>query len=217
MNLIQSIQEFGLPLVAAAGITLKIALSSMAIALILGLLVALARLSTNRALRMATGFYIEIIRGTPLLVQLVYIYFVLPEIGIRLEPLPAAIIGLSLNYGAYLSEVYRSAIQSIDKGQMEAALSLGYTRRKAMWFIVIPQSLLIAVPPLGNYFIALVKDTSLTSVIAVVEILKTANIMAGQTFKTVEIYTVSALLYLVISYPLSQLVQLLERRLRVNG
>lgn len=217
MNLLQSIQTFGLPLYAAAGITLKIAFSAMAIALVLGLLVALARLSDNRILKTVTGFYIEIIRGTPLLVQLVYIYYVLPEIGIQLEPVPAAIIGLSLNYGAYLSEVYRAAIQSIDKGQMEAALSLGYTRRRAMWHIIIPQSLLVAIPPLGNYFIALIKDTSLTSVIAVVEVLKTANILAGQTFKTVEIYTVAALLYLVISYPLSQLVHLLERRLRVSA
>lgn len=204
-------------LIKAAGFTLVITFAAMAIALVLGLLVALARMSPSRVLRGIMTVYIEMIRGTPLLVQLVYIYYVLPEVGIAIEPVPAAIVGLALNYGAYMSEVYRSAIQAIDRGQMEAALSLGYTPRQALWHIIIPQSLRVAVPPLGNYFIALLKDTSLTSVIAVVEILKTANVVASQTFRTVEAFTAAALLYLAMSLPLSRLVQWVERRMRIHG
>lgn len=208
--------QFLPPLLKAAGSTLVITFASMIIALVIGLLVALARLSGNRVLSACMSVYIEVMRGTPLLVQLVYIYFVLPVIGISIEPIPAAILGLGLNYGAYMSEVYRSAIQSIDHGQTEAALSLGYTHRQALWHVVIPQSMMVAVPPLGNYFISLLKDTSLASVIAVVELLKTANVIAGQTFRTIQIYTLVALLYLAMSYPLSRLVHRLERRMRVH-
>jgi His/Glu/Gln/Arg/opine family amino acid ABC transporter permease subunit len=189
---------------------------SMAFGLMIGLLVALARIGPYRLLRAAMMIYIEIIRGTPLLVQLVYIYFVLPAAGIAIDAIPAAIAALSLNYGAYMSEVYRAAILSIEKGQMEAALSLGYTSRQALWQIVIPQSLLVAIPSLGGYFIALLKDSSLASVIAVVEILKTTNIIAGQTFRTVEVYTAAALMYLAMSVPISFFVRRLERGMRLH-
>ena len=158
--------------------------------------------------------YVEVLRGTPLLVQLVYIYFVLPVVGIQLEPIAAGIIALGLNYAAYLSEVYRSSILAIDGGQTEAALSLGYTPTKALWRIVIPQSFKVALGPIGNYFIAMVKDTALTSVIAVSEILKTANTLNSQTFQTVEIYTAAAVLYLALSLPLSRIVIVLEKKVR---
>lgn len=215
MAALESILGFVPMLAGAAVLTIEIALGAMAIGLSVGLFVALGRLGHSRVLRAFLAGYVEVIRGTPLLIQLVYIYFVLPAVGIAIDPVPAAIVGLGLNYGAYMSEVYRSAILAIDRGQTEAALSLGYTPRQALQHVVIPQALLIAVPPLGNYFIALVKDTSLASVIAVTEILKTANIIASQTFRTVEVFTAAALVYLALSLPLSRLVHYIEGRLRV--
>ncbi len=204
-------------LLGAVPIVLQLAFGAMAVALVLGLLVALARISTIKVLGTVAVFFVEIIRGTPLLVQLVYIYFVLPAIGIDIDPIPAGIIGLGLNYGAYLSEVFRTAILSVEAGQTEAALSLGYTPTKALWRVVIPQSFVVSLGPIGNYFIAMVKDTALTSAIAVTEILKTANILNSQTFQTTEIYTAAALLYLAISLPLSRIVVLLERKVRSRG
>ncbi len=201
-------------LLKAVPVVAQLALGAMVLALVLGLLVALARLSSSRILRGIAVVYVEVLRGTPLLVQLVYIYFVLPVVGIQLEPIAAGIIALGLNYAAYLSEVYRSSILAIDGGQTEAALSLGYTPTKALWRIVIPQSFKVALGPIGNYFIAMVKDTALTSVIAVSEILKTANTLNSQTFQTVEIYTAAAVLYLALSLPLSRIVIVLEKKVR---
>ncbi len=204
-------------LLKAVPVVAQLAVGAMLLALVLGLLVALARLSNSKILRAIATVYVEILRGTPLLVQLVYIYFVLPVVGIQLEPIAAGIIALGLNYAAYLSEVYRTSILAIDSGQTEAALSLGYTPTKALWRIVIPQSFKVALGPIGNYFIAMVKDTALTSVIAVSEILKTANTLNSQTFQTVEIYTAAALLYLALSLPLSRLVIVLERKVRARA
>lgn len=195
---------------------IQLALGAMVLALVLGLLLALARISKSRVLRGIALVYVEIMRGTPLLVQLVYIFFVLPAIGVNIDPIPAGILGLGLNYAAYLSEVFRSAILSVEAGQTEAALSLGYTPSKALWKVVLPQSFIVSLGPIGNYFIAMVKDTALTSVIAVTEILKTANIINAQTFETTQIYTAAALLYLLISLPLSRIVSALEKRARVH-
>jgi polar amino acid transport system permease protein len=204
-------------LLRAVPIVIQLALGAMTLALVLGLLVALARISNFKTLRAIAVFFVEIIRGTPLLVQLVYIFFVLPSVGINIDPVPAGILGLGLNYAAYLSEVFRSAILSVEHGQTEAALSLGYTPTKTLWRIVIPQSFVVSLGPIGNYFIAMVKDTALTSVIAVTEILKTANILNSQTFQTTAIYTAAAILYLIISLPLSRIVVVLERKARSLG
>ncbi|PRI10162.1 amino acid ABC transporter permease [Leucobacter massiliensis] len=204
-------------LIRAVPVVAQLAVGAMVIALTLGLLLALARLSRSRIVRGIAITYVEIFRGTPLLVQLVYVYFVLPVVGIQLEPVSAGILALGLNYAAYLSEVYRTSILAIDSGQTEAALSLGYTPAKALWLVVIPQSFKVALGPIGNYFIAMVKDTALTSVIAVSEILKTANTLNSQTFQTVEIYTAAALLYLALSLPLSRLVIVLERKVRARA
>ncbi len=195
---------------------IQLALGAMALALVLGLLVALARISKSRVLRGIALVYVEVMRGTPLLVQLVYIFFVLPAIGVNIDPVPAGILGLGLNYAAYLSEVFRSAILAVEAGQTEAALSLGYTPSKALWKVVLPQSFIVSLGPIGNYFIAMVKDTALTSVIAVTEILKTANVINAQTFETTQVYTAAALLYLLISLPLSRIVSALEKRARVH-
>jgi His/Glu/Gln/Arg/opine family amino acid ABC transporter permease subunit len=204
-------------LLAATPIVLQLALGAMALALTLGLLLALGRISKLKILNVLASIYVEIMRGTPLLVQLVYIFFVLPAIGIDIDPVPAGILGLGLNYAAYLSEVFRSAILSVESGQTEAALSLGYTPNKTLWKIVLPQSFVVSLGPIGNYFIAMVKDTALTSVIAVTEILKTANIINAQTFETTAVYTAAAILYLLISLPLSRVVLGLEKRARVHA
>ncbi|QIM15311.1 amino acid ABC transporter permease [Leucobacter insecticola] len=214
MDFIESVLGVLPSLIRAIPVVAQLALGAMVLALVLGLLIALARISHSRILRIIATVYVEVLRGTPLLVQLVYIYFVLPVIGIQLDPIAAGIIGLGLNYAAYLSEVYRTSILAVDSGQTEAALSLGYTPTKALWRIVIPQSFTVALGPIGNYFIAMVKDTALTSVIAVSEILKTANTLNSQTFQTVEIYTAAALLYLALSLPLSRLVIVLEKKAR---
>ncbi|MHA7292493.1 amino acid ABC transporter permease [Arthrobacter sp. HLT1-21] len=216
MDFIQGTLSYFPRLLAASPIVIQLALGAMVLALVLGLLLALARISKSRILRGIALVYVEIMRGTPLLVQLVYIFFVLPAIGVNIDPIPAGILGLGLNYAAYLSEVFRSAILSVEAGQTEAALSLGYTPSKALWKVVLPQSFIVSLGPIGNYFIAMVKDTALTSVIAVTEILKTANIINAQTFETTQIYTAAALLYLLISLPLSRIVSALEKRARVH-
>lgn len=216
MEFILSVIGYFPRLLAASPIVVQLALGAMALALVLGLLLALARISKIKALNVIALIYVEVMRGTPLLVQLVYIFFVLPAIGIDIDPVPAGILGLGLNYAAYLSEVFRSAILSVEAGQTEAALSLGYTPSKALWKVVLPQSFVVSLGPIGNYFIAMVKDTALTSVIAVTEILKTANVINAQTFETTAVYTAAAVLYLLISLPLSRIVSALEKRARVH-
>jgi len=214
MDFVNSTLGFLPAMVRATGVVLQLAAGAMVLALLVGMLVALIRISGNRLLNVLAVIYVEVIRGTPLLVQLIYIYFVLPSLGVSLSPVLAGIVGLGLNYGAYLSEVFRSSIQSVDRGQHEAALSLGYTPRSTLFKIVIPQSLVVAVPPVGNYFVAMLKDTALTSVIAVVEIVKTSNVLASSTFQTIPIYTAAALMYLILSVPLSRVLVVVERKIR---
>jgi polar amino acid transport system permease protein len=196
------------------------------LALVLGMLIALGRISNNKPLKISLRVVLEIVRGTPLLVQLLYIYYVLPELITRVvmiwypdyhlnfSAFTASLMGLGINYGCYLSEVFRSSIQAIDKGQMEASLALGYTRNQGMWRIVIPQSLRIALPPLANYLSSMIKDTSLCAFITLGEIILTTQAYAAQTFLTIESYTIAALVYLLISFPVSQIAHLLEKRLR---
>lgn len=217
MDFANSVLKYFPDLLRASPVVVQLALGAMALALVLGLALALLRISSSRVLRGAAVGFVEIIRGTPLLVQLVYIYFVLPAVGIDINPLSAGILGLGINYAAYLSEVFRSAILSVEHGQTEAALSLGYTPSRTLWKVVLPQSFVVSLGPIGNYFIAMVKDTALTSVIAVTEILKTANNINSQTFDTTAVYTAAAVLYLLISLPLARAVVLLERRARAHG
>ena len=203
-------------ILSGAPVLLHLTIYSLVIAIVLGMIIALIRITKIPILKQIAVIVVEIIRGTPLLVQLVYIYYVFPKIGIHIDPVTSGVIGLGLNYSAYISEVFRSSIASIDRGQMEAALSLGYTPSLAMGKIIIPQSMRISVPPLGNYVVSMVKDTALTSVIAVTEILKQANVLATSTFQVTEAYTAAALIYLAISLPLSGLVKLAEWRSNRN-
>lgn len=210
------IREFLPQLLEGTAVTIRLTLLSMAVALIIGLLIALARVSRHAVLRLPATIYVEFMRGTPLLLQLFYIYYVLPFFGIRMEAFTAGVLGLSLNYAAYLSEVYRSGIQAIPVGQREAALSLGMSPALVMRRIILPQSFRIVVPPIGNYFIALFKDSALAAVITIPELLRRGNLLAASTFKHFEIYTMVALIYLLISYPASLGVTYLERRLRLE-
>ena len=204
-------------LVQGALITILLSVTSMPLAIVAGLLVAIGRLYGPRLLRYPLGWYVEIIRGTPLVLQLYLIFFLLPEFGLSLPALVAAILGLSLNYAAYEAEIYRAGLQAIPPGQLEAALSLGMSRVLALRRIIVPQAVRLVIPPVTNDFIALFKDTAVCSVITVVELSKQYYIHAQSTGAVIELGCVTALFYMAMSYPLSVLVRRLERRLAAGA
>ena len=201
-------------LLKGAGITLFVSTASMLFAIIVGLLLTLARLYGRSPLPGLATAYIEVYRGTPLLIQLYILYYGLPNIGISLSPFAAAFLGLGMNYAAYEAELYRAGISAIPKGQMEAALSLGMTQGKAVRRIILPQAFRIALPGVTNDFIALFKDSSLVSIIAMVELTKTYTILAASTLRFFELGLIVAVLYLVMSYPLSLFARRLEEHLK---
>ncbi len=180
--------------------------------ILIGLFVSLGRISNVKLLKLITGFYVNLFRGTPLLVQLMFIYYALPYIGINLPPGIAGIIGLSLNSGAYVSEIFRAGILSIPKGQMEAARSLGMSYPMAMRYVIIPQAFRVVIPPLTNEFVALLKDSSLLYVIQVPEIAYRMRSLASASFNATP-YTIAALIYLAMTIPLTRLADYLEKRL----
>jgi ectoine/hydroxyectoine ABC transporter permease protein EhuD len=199
-------------------LTVFLTFAGMASALVIGLLLALARIdSRKKYLSWPAQAFVEIIRGTPLLLQLFYIFYVLPSFGLRLDRLVAGVVGLGINTGAYLSEVFRSGIEAVDKGQWEAADALGMPTGLTLRHIVLPQALRIVIPPLGNYFISMFKDTALVATISVPELLFSGQLLASQTFRYLEIYSLIFLIYLMISYPASLGVRWIERRLRISS
>ncbi len=198
---------------AAITMTIPLTIISFAIGLVLALLVALARMSSNRLLRNTSRLYISIIRGTPLLVQLFIVFYALPELGVRIDPFPAAVIAFSLNVGGYAAEIIRAAILSIPKGQWEAAETIGMGYSTTLQRIVLPQAARVAVPPLSNTLISLVKDTSLASTILVTELLRTAQIAAAPTFEFFAMYGTAAAYYWVICLALSFAQGRVEQRL----
>jgi len=200
-------------LLQAAGITVLLAVCSMPLAIVAGILIAVGRLYGPQWLKPLLSWYVEIIRGTPLVLQLYVIFFLLPELGLSLPKLVAGVLGLALNYSAYEAEIYRAGLQAIPKGQMEAALSLGMSRRLALRKIIVPQAFRLVIPPVMNDFIALFKDTAVCSVITIIERSKEDYIHAQSTNRVVELGIVTALLYLAMSYPLSIVVARMERRL----
>ncbi|WP_158817490.1 amino acid ABC transporter permease [Methylocapsa sp. S129] len=200
-------------LIEGALVTVQLAVLSIAVGIVIGLVVALGRLSSFRPFRWALTTYVEIWRDVPLIVQLLVIYFTLPEIGISLPAFAAGVLGLSLNVGAYLSEVFRAAILSVDSGQKDGGLSIGMSRVMIYRRIILPQALRIAVPTIGGYFIGLLKDTSLVSYISVSELLRNGVIIISNTFQSMQIYLMVALIYFVLSFVASILVARLERRL----
>jgi polar amino acid transport system substrate-binding protein len=200
-------------LLQGAVITVLLSVLSMPLAVLSGLLIAIGRLYGPRLLRRPLGWYVELIRGTPLVLQLYLIFFLLPECGISLPPLVAAVLGLAVNYSAYEAEIYRAGLQAIPGGQMEAALSLGMSRSLALRRIIVPQAFRLVIPPVMNDFIALFKDTAVCSVITVVELSKQYYIQAQSAGAVLELGLVTAALYLAMSYPLSIFVGMMERRL----
>ena len=192
--------------------TIGITLASFSGAIILGLALALIRLLGLRLVNVLISGYVEILRNTPVLAQLFIIYFSLPSLGIMIDPVPAAIIGLSLNGGAVLSEVFRSGLNAIHHGQREAALAVGMTPWMNLRYIILPQTWRITLPPLGNYAIALLKDTAVVSAIAAPEIMFWARNLVTSTFQTTFVYILAAILYFCLSFPLARLVERFERR-----
>ena len=201
-----------LPPLLYAGVvfTVPLTLLSFACGLSLGFVSALIRLYGPRPLVAVVRFYVWLIRGTPLLVQLFLIFYGLPKVGIVFDPFPAALIGFSLNIGAYTSEVIRAVIDAVPKGQWEAAYSIGMSWSQAMRRTILPQAARIAVPPLSNTFISLIKDTSLAAVLTVPEIFQAAQRIASVTYEPLILYTETALIYLLFSSVLSALQQKLE-------
>lgn len=201
----------------AALMTLKLSVYSMIIAIIIGMLIALMRVYAPFPFRNIALLYIEIIRGTPLLIQLLFIFYALPQIGIQLPPFIAAITALGLNYSAYEAEVYRSGFYAVPKGQMEAALSLGMRRRDALRFIIIPQAFRIVIPPVTNDFISLLKDSSLVSVIALTELTKLYGQMSSTYFDYIGTGIIIAVIYLLMGLPFVKLSKIAERYFSYNS
>ncbi|MBI4650076.1 amino acid ABC transporter permease, partial [Candidatus Desantisbacteria bacterium] len=201
-------------LIKGAGITIAISVVSMCFAIIFGLVLSISKLYGPSFAKFFASAYIEVYRGTPLLIQLYILYYGLPNIGITLSPVTAAIAGLGMNYAAYEAEIYRAGIEAIPGGQMEAALALGMSKHLIIRRIILPQAVKIAIPPITNDFIALFKDSSLVSIIAMVELTKTYNILAASTLRFFELGLIVAILYFCMSYPLSILARKLEERLK---
>ena len=197
--------------------TVPLTLLSFAFGLTLGFVVALIRLFAPRPFGLVVRFYVWIIRGTPLLVQLFVIFYGLPSLGILLDAFPAALIGFTLNVGAYSSEIVRAAISSVPRGQWEAAYSIGMSWSQAMRRTILPQATRVAVPPLSNTFISLVKDTSLAAAITVPELFQTAQRIVATTYEPLILYIEAALIYLALSSVLSTLQVRLERRFARYG
>ncbi|MCT2195729.1 ABC transporter permease subunit [Paenibacillus sp. p3-SID1389] len=198
---------------AGVAFTVPLTLITFALGLLVAVLTALARLSSFGPLRLLARFYVWIIRGTPLLLQLFIIFYGLPSIGIVLDPFPAAVIGFTLSVGAYGSEIVRAAILSIHEGQWEAAYSLGMTRLQALRRIILPQAARVSVPPLANSFISLVKDTSLAATVTYTEMFRTAQQITSTTYEPLVVYSEAGLIYLIFSTILSALQNRLEKRL----
>ena len=198
-------------------VTIKITAISVALGVVIGLVAGIARISDCKILRYIAMIYIDCLRGTPLLVQIFLIYFALPlMIGSKIDPFVAAITACSINSGAYVAEIFRSGIQSIDKGQMEAGRSLGMTWVETMRFIILPQAIKRVIPQIGNEFIALLKDSSLVSVIGFEELTRSGQLIIARTYASVTIWTCVALIYLVMTISISRLVAYLERRWRID-
>lgn len=212
----QDVKEFLPDLLKATRITLLLTFASFACALAGALVLALMRMAPSVVVRIPARAVVEVFRGTPLIFQLFFAYFVMPSIGIRLSPIAAAIIALTLNYSAYMSEVYRAGIQAVDVGQVEAARALGMRPATVMGRIVLPQAVRIVLPPIGNYFVAMFKDTALASVVTVNELLFQGEQAGASTFKIVPIFLMIGAIYFVISFPASVAVQRLDRRLNTR-
>ncbi|MGD9480253.1 MULTISPECIES: amino acid ABC transporter permease [Rhizobiaceae] len=210
------IRSYGYVLLQGLGNTILLTLIVIVLAGVLAIPLALVRTSRLWLVRLPFEALVEIIRGTPLILQLFYVYYVLPAAGVQLDPFAAAVVALTVNYTAYLSEVYRGGIKSIPDGQRNAAAALGMTPAKAFIRIILPQAFKVVTPTLGNYFIALFKDTALASVVTVNELLYTGNLVSSSTYQYFTVYTVTGILYFVAGFPAALFVRYLERRMHTK-
>ena len=200
-------------LLAGAGVTIEITAIAVGLGFVFGLITSVCRLSGVKILNILAVCYVNIIRGTPLLVQIFLIYFALPMIiGERINPFVAAVAACSVNSGAYVAEIFRAGIQSVDKGQMEAGRSLGLSWMQTMRYIILPQAFKHVIPPLGNEFISMTKETSLVSVIGFEELTRRGQLIIANTYGSFEIWLTVAVIYLVMTFTIAQLVSYLERR-----
>lgn len=206
--------EYAPILLQGAWLTILVTIGALVLSTLLGLFWALLRTSHIKVLSWISATIVNGIRGIPILVQLFYIYFVLPDLGIQLTAFQAGIIGVGIAYSAYMSEVFRAGIEAIDVGQIEAAQSIGMTRRFIMSRVILPQAFRIALPPYGNNLIMLLKDSSQTSAITVAELSLQSKLIAASTFKNMTVFTLGAFAYLVMSVPLIILVSKLEKRFK---
>lgn len=199
-----------------APVTFEVTIFSIIGAVIIGTFTGLGSVSKRRWINMICGVYVELIRGIPLLVQLIFIYYAVGSL-FHVEGMIAAIFSLSVCFGAYMGEIVRAGIQAIPKGQMEAAIALGMSRAQAFRYIILPQTIKVILPAIGNEFISMLKDSSLVSVLSLEDILRCGRMYISRTFLSLETMLVVALIYLIITLVLSRLVGLLEERLHKNG
>jgi polar amino acid transport system substrate-binding protein len=210
---LEIVRDYGGVLLQSAGLTVILAVLSFPLAILIGLLNAVGRMYGPTWLRLPLTWYVEFLRGTPLMLQLYFIFFFLPEVGIKIPAFATGIMGLAINYSAYEAEVYRAGLQAIPPGQMEAALSLGMTRGLAIRRVIVPQAARLVIPPVVNDFIALFKDTSVCSVVTLTELTKRYSVISMSTQATLELMIMTAVLYLIMSYPMSILANALEKRM----
>ena len=204
-------------LLLGAGVTIKITAISVMLGVVIGMFMGIARICNVKIIRIIAAVYVDFIRGTPLLIQIFLVYFALPIIsGQRIDPYIAAISACGINSGAYVAEIFRAGIQAIDVGQMEAGRSLGMSWAQTMRYIIIPQAFKQVIPPLGNEFIALLKDSSLVSVIGFEELTRRGQLIIAQTYGSLEIWTSVAIIYLAMTLTISRFVAYLERRFRTD-
>ena len=200
MNLDFSVVLTKIPiLLEGCVVTLQISFFALLLGMIFGIAGALCRISSNRALNSLAFMYVWVIRGTPVMVQLFILYFGLPQLGIKLPSMVAGVLGLAINTGAYITEIIRAGIQAVDKGQMEAALSVGMSFRQAMVRIIGPQATKICIPPLVNQFIMTLKNSSIASLVTITELFRTGEQIIYTTFRSFEVYVAVAVLYLMMN------------------
>ena len=202
-------------LLAGALRTVEVVVLALGFGVVCGVLGGLAKLSRSRCLNAAAAAYVSVIRGTPFIVQLFFVYYAFPQAGIEVPAMVAAVGTLAFYSGSYQTEIVRGAIQSIDKGQVEAAKALGLSNRQALRYVVFPQALLRMLPPLGNEFVALTKNSALVSLVSVQELFLSAQMVISSTFQNFAIFLTIGVMYYAMTSAVGGLTQLLERRLRI--
>lgn len=219
--MISIIQVYGVMLLRSMGNTLLLCVLSLLFAMVIGLIIALFNVGKNRVLNFIGTLFVDAVRGVPLIVLAYFVYFGVPQAakmlnvsGFRLSALTAGIIALSMNCGAYMAEIIRAGIESVDKGQMEASRSLGLSYGKSMRLIIVPQAIRTMIPSIINQFIITLKDTSILSVIGFPELVNTAKNVAGNTFMNLQVWAIVGIMYMVVIITLSKVAKRVERRLK---